>query len=115
MQTARLVVDREFRVGEIDRRLYGAFLEHLGRAVYAVPGPVTSQLSEVPLALLRDGAGMIRGAEDLLVDLGRLDPEAARAGPGAGLGPESAGSAGPVGDVRARLRTSRICRRRLRR
>ncbi|HEY7031377.1 MAG TPA: alpha-N-arabinofuranosidase, partial [Thermomicrobiales bacterium] len=34
MQTARLVVDRDFRVGEIDPRLYGAFLEHLGRAVY---------------------------------------------------------------------------------
>jgi alpha-N-arabinofuranosidase len=34
VQTARLVVDRDFRVGEIDPRLYGAFLEHLGRAVY---------------------------------------------------------------------------------
>src|SRR6266581_362577 len=49
----------------------------LGRAVYAVPGPVTSPLAEVPLALIRDGAGMIRGAEDLLMDLGRLDPDAA--------------------------------------
>jgi len=48
----------------------------LGRAVYAVPGPVTSPLSEVPLALIRDGAGMIRGADDLLVDLGRIDPAA---------------------------------------
>ncbi|MDP9344030.1 MAG: DNA-processing protein DprA [Actinomycetota bacterium] len=56
----------------------------LGRAVYAVPGPVTSPLSEVPLALIRDGAGMIRGAEDLLVDLGRIDPEAARASLGGG-------------------------------
>lgn len=42
----------------------------LGREVYAVPGPVTSPLSEVPLALIRDGATMIRGAEDLLEDLG---------------------------------------------
>jgi DNA processing protein len=50
----------------------------LGRAVYAVPGPVTSPLAEVPLALIRDGAGMVRGAEDLLMDLGRIDPEAAR-------------------------------------
>ena len=51
----------------------------LGRAVYAVPGPVTSALAEVPLALIREGAGMIRGAEDLLADLGRLDPEAGSA------------------------------------
>nr|MBA3691336.1 DNA-protecting protein DprA [Actinomycetota bacterium] len=42
----------------------------LGREVFAVPGPVTSPLSEVPLALLRDGATMIRGADDLLGDLG---------------------------------------------
>ncbi len=42
----------------------------LGREVFAVPGPVTSPLSEVPLALIRDGATMIRGADDLLGDLG---------------------------------------------
>jgi DNA processing protein len=42
----------------------------LGRDVFAVPGPVTSPLSEVPLALIREGAVMIRGADDLLDDLG---------------------------------------------
>jgi alpha-N-arabinofuranosidase len=31
---ARVVVDRDFRVGQVDPRLYGAFVEHLGRAVY---------------------------------------------------------------------------------
>ncbi len=46
----------------------------LGRPVFAVPGAVTSPLSEVPLALIRDGAGLVRNAEDLLADLGRLDP-----------------------------------------
>jgi len=51
----------------------------LGRDVYAVPGPVTSSLSEVPLALIRDGARLIRGADDLLLDLGRLDPESGAA------------------------------------
>jgi alpha-L-arabinofuranosidase len=34
VQTASIVLDREFRVGEVDPRLYGAFVEHLGRAVY---------------------------------------------------------------------------------
>jgi len=35
-----------------------------------VPGPVTNALSETPLALLRDGARLIRDASDLLADLG---------------------------------------------
>lgn len=34
MQTAKIIADPEFRIGEVDPRLYGAFLEHLGRAVY---------------------------------------------------------------------------------
>lgn len=34
MQTAKIVVDKDFRVGDVDPRLYGAFIEHLGRAVY---------------------------------------------------------------------------------
>lgn len=42
----------------------------LGREVFAVPGPVTSPLAEVPLELIREGATMIRGADDLLADLG---------------------------------------------
>lgn len=42
----------------------------LGRDVFAVPGPVTSPLAEVPLALIREGATMIRGTDDLLDDLG---------------------------------------------
>jgi DNA processing protein len=46
-----------------------------GRDVYAVPGAVNNALSQVPLALLRDGATMIRGVEDLLTDLG-VDPGA---------------------------------------
>jgi DNA processing protein len=46
----------------------------LGREVFAVPGPITSPLAEVPLALIRDGATMIRGAHDLLDDLGLVAP-----------------------------------------
>lgn len=54
------------------------FALDLGRPVFAVPGPVTSPLSEVPLGLIRDGAGLVRNGDDLLVDLGRLDPRRAR-------------------------------------
>ncbi|HYN88974.1 MAG TPA: alpha-L-arabinofuranosidase C-terminal domain-containing protein, partial [Ardenticatenaceae bacterium] len=34
MQTARIIADPEFRIGDVDPRLYGSFIEHLGRAVY---------------------------------------------------------------------------------
>ncbi len=34
MNQTRIVVNREFTIGEIDPRLFGSFLEHLGRAVY---------------------------------------------------------------------------------
>ena len=34
METARIKIDPDFRIGEIDPRLYGSFIEHLGRAVY---------------------------------------------------------------------------------
>jgi DNA processing protein len=42
----------------------------LGREVFAVPGLVTSPLAETPLEMIREGATLIRGAEDLLDDLG---------------------------------------------
>jgi alpha-N-arabinofuranosidase len=34
MQTVRIVIDKDFRIGAIDPRLYGGFIEHLGRSVY---------------------------------------------------------------------------------
>jgi DNA processing protein len=45
----------------------------LGRDVFAVPGPVSSPLAETPLELIRDGATLIRGADDLLFDLGAAE------------------------------------------
>jgi DNA processing protein len=41
----------------------------LGIEVFAVPGPVTSPLAETPLALIREGATLIRGVDDVLRDL----------------------------------------------
>ena len=34
MPEARITVDPAFRVGPVDPRLYGSFVEHLGRCVY---------------------------------------------------------------------------------
>lgn len=34
MKKANMVVDKEFKIDEIDKNIYGSFIEHLGRAVY---------------------------------------------------------------------------------
>ena len=31
---AKMVIDKDFKIAEIDKRIYGSFIEHLGRAVY---------------------------------------------------------------------------------
>jgi DNA processing protein len=63
----------------------------IGREVFAVPGAVTSPLSAVPHGLIRDGATLIRGPDDLLADLGLEVPADEPGGSGqdasaAGLG-----------------------------
>jgi DNA processing protein len=45
-----------------------------GREVFAVPGPVDSPGSAGTLKLLRDGAKLIRHADDILEDLGGIAP-----------------------------------------
>jgi DNA processing protein len=59
----------------------------LGRAVGAVPGPVTSRVSEGTNALLRDGAEMITRAEDVLDRLYGVGAAGPRR-PGPALDPE---------------------------
>jgi len=34
MKKARMTVDKDYKIAEIDKRIYGSFVEHLGRAVY---------------------------------------------------------------------------------
>lgn len=34
MEKADLIIDKYFQIGEVDKRIYGSFIEHLGRAVY---------------------------------------------------------------------------------
>ena len=31
---ASMIIDKDFKIGEIDKRIYSSFIEHLGRAVY---------------------------------------------------------------------------------
>ena len=34
MKKAKVIIDQDFQVSRIDRRIYGSFIEHLGRALY---------------------------------------------------------------------------------
>ncbi|MDQ1303347.1 MAG: alpha-L-arabinofuranosidase, partial [Pseudomonadota bacterium] len=34
MRQARIIADREFIIDTLDRRVFGAFVEHLGRCIY---------------------------------------------------------------------------------
>lgn len=34
MKKSTLFIDKHFIIGDIDKRIYGSFIEHLGRAVY---------------------------------------------------------------------------------
>ena len=62
MKKAKLILDRDFAVGAIDPRIYGSFIEHLGRAVYGgiyEPGHPTA-----------DKNGFRQDVIDLVRDLG---------------------------------------------
>ena len=34
MKKASMILDRDYRIGRVDPRIFGSFIEHLGRAVY---------------------------------------------------------------------------------
>jgi len=34
MNNARMILNKDYIIGEVDKRIYGSFIEHLGRAVY---------------------------------------------------------------------------------
>ena len=34
LKKVTMVLDKEYKIGEADKRIYGSFIEHLGRAVY---------------------------------------------------------------------------------
>jgi alpha-N-arabinofuranosidase len=62
MPQAKLIVDRDFAISDIDRRLFGAFVEHMGRCVYTgiyEPGHPTA-----------DDKGFRQDVADLTKELG---------------------------------------------
>ena len=62
MLSARLIVDRDFAISDIDRRMFGSFVEHMGRCVYTgifEPGHPTA-----------DAQGFRQDVADLTKELG---------------------------------------------
>ena len=62
MPAARLIVDRDFAISDIDRRIFGSFVEHMGRCVYTgifEPGHPTA-----------DAQGFRQDVADLTKELG---------------------------------------------
>lgn len=48
MKTTKILVHKMFRRAEVDPRIYGSFVEHMGRVVYSgiyEPGHATAELS----------------------------------------------------------------------
>lgn len=76
---AAVVVEGERRSGSL---ITGSHALEFGREVFAVPAALNNPLSVAPLMLIREGATMIRGAQDLLEE---LDLDAASSGPLADL------------------------------
>ncbi len=69
----------------------------LGRVIGAVPGPVTAPLSSGPHALLRAGARLVTGPEDVLDALGELGPGSAAGWSAAGRSAAGRNGAGRSG------------------
>jgi DNA processing protein len=67
LSRAVVVVEGEERSGSL---ISAEHALDLGREVFAVPGAVTNPLSEAPHQLIREGATLIRGPDDVLVALG---------------------------------------------
>ena len=65
--TATVVVEGTERSGSL---ITAEHAMEFGRDVFAVAGAANSPLSHTPLQLIREGATLIRGADDLLGDLG---------------------------------------------
>lgn len=58
----KMVIDREYKIAEVDKRIYGSFIEHLGRAVY--------DGIYCPDHKSADGSGFRQDVKELIKELG---------------------------------------------
>lgn len=63
LSKAVVIIEGRRRSGTLSTATHAAYQ---GREVFAVPGPVTSKLSEAPLYLIEQGACVAKSAQDIL-------------------------------------------------
>ena len=64
MKNARIHLDKAYQIGQIDPRLYGSFLEHMGRAIYEgiyEPGHPASDEQGFRLSLIHISLALLSG------------------------------------------------------
>ena len=69
MKQAKLHIDRHFQVGEVDKRIFGSFIEHLGRAAYGGIYQPGSPLSDKE-GMRKDVMELVRQKLCILLPLG---------------------------------------------
>lgn len=73
---ATLIVEAAYRSGSL---MTAEHAEKCGRDVFAIPGPINAANSYGPHMLIKNGAALIRSAEDVLRELGFIVQEAGTA------------------------------------
>ncbi len=72
LSRATLVVEAGLKSGSL---ITAGLAKKFGRKLFAVPGPLTSSLSQGSLQLIKRGADMVTGVNDILADYGLVSPE----------------------------------------
>ncbi len=99
LSEAVIVVEARLRSGSLTTARHAA---DQGVDVFAVPGPVDAPTSRGPHQLLREGAGLVEGAADVLVALGLP------------AGRDEQRAPGPAGAIEGRILASLVARPRTR-
>jgi len=63
LSKAALIVEAGLKSGSL---ITANFARQFGRKVFAIPGPITSETSKGTLQLLKEGAGLVTSAKDIL-------------------------------------------------
>jgi DNA processing protein len=87
MSRAVIIVEAALRSGAL---ITARLAAEQGREVFAVPGPVDSEASEGTHQLIRQGAALIRSADDVLEALGALALPRSESQPGEAAAPAAA-------------------------
>ncbi len=69
---ATLVIEAGLRSGSL---ITAGFAKKFSRKLFAVPGPLTSSVSQGSLQLIKEGADMVLSANDILADYGLMNSE----------------------------------------